>query len=109
MVRVELPCEPWAERYQGITAIPESVLPSIEKIYGVEAKLRNESPIITMMRCAANAGSHPEDVDQQTSRKLGQALHSLCLALPEDGRAEVERFIFEHSQDGKHDQTSVDD
>jgi hypothetical protein len=99
MIDVELPDEAWSERYQGIR-IPASVMPSIERIYGAEAVRRGESPIVTMVRCAANAGSHPEQVDQQTSRQLSQTLYSLCLALPDDKRAKVEKFIIEHSQGG---------
>jgi len=55
MVKAELPSEPWAECYQGIT-IPISVLPNIEKIYGAEAAARNESVITTMLRYAATPG-----------------------------------------------------
>lgn len=55
MVSVDLPPEPWAAQYRGIR-IPASQLAKIEKIYGAEAELRDESPLVTMMRYAGTAG-----------------------------------------------------
>lgn len=37
--------------------LPAPLMPSIEKIYGAEAEQRNESPIVTMIRHAAGAGT----------------------------------------------------
>ncbi len=56
IIAIELPAEPWADRYRVISSIPAFLMPSIEKIYGAEAEQRGESPIVTMIRCAANAG-----------------------------------------------------
>ena len=54
MVPVELPSEPWAEGYRGME-VPAFVMSNIEKVYGAEATNRGESPIVTMLRYAANA------------------------------------------------------
>lgn len=56
MIPIDLPGDPWADRYREMNPIPASLMPSIEKIYGAEAEQRNESSIVTMIRYAANAG-----------------------------------------------------
>lgn len=102
IVSVELPSEPWAERYQALKTLPASLLPRIEKIYGAEAKLRNESPIVTMIRHAAFAGSadSEQEANEQAKRATTELLYAVTLALPDSGRAEVEKFITEHSLGG---------
>jgi hypothetical protein len=103
MIDVALPDEEWSERYQGIKTLPASLLPRIEKIYGAEAKLRNESPIVTMIRHAAFARSaDPEqEANEQDQRAMTELLYAVTLALPDSGRAEVEKFIIENSQGGE--------
>lgn len=103
MVSVELPSEPWAERYQALKTLPASLLPRIEKIYGAEAKLRSESPIITMIRYAAFAGSadSEQEANEQAKRAMTELLYAVILALPDSGRAVVEKFIIEHSPGGE--------
>ena len=58
-VTVELPNEWWAEEYKSLSVVPISALANIEKIYGAEARLRNESPLVTMLRYAAHGGKLP--------------------------------------------------
>ena len=100
MIHVDLPDEAWAERYESLKTLPASLLPRIEKIYGAEAKLRNESPIVTMVRHAAFAGSADSE-QQQAKRATTELLYAATLALPDSGRAKVEKFIIENSPGGE--------
>lgn len=54
MVKVEPPDEWWAAAFQDLFTVPVSYMAQVEKIYGDEARLRGESPLVTYLRTAAD-------------------------------------------------------
>jgi hypothetical protein len=86
VVSFVLPNEPWADQFRGLgSCVPANVMPNLSRLYGTEAADRGESPVVTMLRNAAN-GETPL-LDAEIELRLMQ--------FPDCGEAFTKEFLLE--------------
>ncbi len=97
LLLVEWPAEEIFEPYKALR-VHSSVLPNLEKIYGEESRARGESPVVTMCRYAATAGSAPSQPGYESVSNA-----ALCSAIEKEearlGPKETARVIAEFRRD----------
>ncbi len=86
VVSFTLPEEPWAEQFRGLgSCVPAQVMPNLSKLYGPEAAVRGESPIVTMLRKAASGETPLLDAEIEIE----------LMRFPDCGIAFIQEFLQE--------------